>query len=97
MRVIFLLSYLTTKLLAFKPILIFSKSLPRAEKLHLQLIRIRPSCHISATAIATNGLMNCKGDLMYHGVKVQSVPMRLVLVSFTERLGLFKKMLHCCT
>jgi hypothetical protein len=94
MLVIFLLSYLTSKPLALKPILIFSKSSPSVKKLHMQYIK--PSRQLSVRATATNGLMNCNGDLVNHGVKVQSVPMRLVLVSFTEGLGLFKKMLHCC-
>jgi hypothetical protein len=51
---------------------------------------VNPSRQVSATATAANGLMNCNGDLVHHGVKVQSVPMRLALVSFIEWLGLFK-------
>jgi hypothetical protein len=48
---------------------------------------------VSERATAANGLVNYKDDLVYHGVKVQAVPMRLALVSFIEWLGLFKK---CC-
>jgi hypothetical protein len=50
---------------------------------------VNPSWQVSATATATNGLMNCNGELVYHGVKVQSAPMRLALVGFIECLGLF--------
>jgi hypothetical protein len=54
---------------------------------------VSSSRQVSSRATAANGLMNCNGDLLYHDVRVQSVPMGLALVSFTEWLGLITK---CC-
>ncbi|XP_048514968.1 uncharacterized protein LOC125501888 [Athalia rosae] len=47
---------------------------------------VTPTQQIAASATAANGLINCHGDLMYHGIKVNSVPIRLALVNLLEWL-----------
>lgn len=49
-------------------------------------VYVKPTKEISANATAANGLINCQGDLLYRGVKVDSVPMRLALVNLLEWL-----------
>jgi hypothetical protein len=50
---------------------------------------VNASRQVSAGATASS-LMNCNGDLVYGGVKAQSVHTRLPLISFVQWLGLFK-------
>jgi hypothetical protein len=52
---------------------------------------VNPSRQVCARATAANGFVNCNGELEYCGVEIQSVPMKLALVSFTEWTELFKK------
>jgi hypothetical protein len=87
----FLLSCLTSKTLALKPIVIFCKTLQSVEKLHLQLMSI-PVDKYLRQLLRLIVLMNYSGDLVYRGVKAHSGPMRLVLVSLTEWLKLFLKL-----
>lgn len=49
-------------------------------------VYINPTKQISTNATAANGLINCQGNLMYHGLKVQSVTMRLALSGLLEWL-----------
>lgn len=58
---------------------------------------INPKKHISAAAIEAHGLTNCQGVLMYHGLTVDSVPLRLAMSNLQQWLASLGKPCYIAT
>lgn len=58
---------------------------------------INPKKLISAAATEANGLTNCQGVLMYHGLIVDSIPLRLAMSNLEQWLALLGKRCYIAT
>ncbi|XP_018314208.1 uncharacterized protein [Mycetomoellerius zeteki] len=58
---------------------------------------VNPTQQISSSATSANGLTNNFGELMYHGVQVSSVPLRVAMGNFHSWLSSFEQKSYIAT